>query len=201
MFDATMTQKALNTVANAGLVMDGKLGPKTLAAAMRRAAGRSALLIPTLATVLADKLPEHGIDTALRVRQFLAQACCETDHFATLVEYGGLSYFQRYEGRRDLGNTQAGDGPRFKGRGLLQTTGRANYTALAKATGVDCVNHPELLEEPETAVEAACRYWTARDINAAADAADTRRATLLINGGYNGLADRMKFFELLGVIQ
>ena len=200
MFDASTTQTNLNTVANAGLTVDGQAGAKTFLALLERAAGRVSPLMPTLAALLATKLEEHGINTPLRVRHFLAQACCETDHFNTLVEYGGASYFAKYDGRRDLGNIQPGDGPRFKGRGLLQTTGRANYSALAKATGLDCVNHPELLQDPTNAVEAACLFWVARGVNAAADAADIKRVTLLINGGYNGLSDRMSFYERLGVI-
>lgn len=202
MFNATNTQKQLNAVANAGLATDGIAGPATFAALMKRAAGSLSPLASTLAPILVAKLDAHGINTPLRVRGFLAQACAETDRFRTLVEYGSASYFTRYDGRKDLGNLQPGDGARFKGRGLLQTTGRANYAALATATGLDCVNHPELLEDPANAVEAACRFWVSRPgLNAAADAADVKRTTLLINGGYNGLTDRQTFFNLLGVIQ
>ena len=202
MFDATKTQQALNTVANAGLVVDGKLGPATMVALLTRVTGTGR---PKLATVLApeivSRLAAHEIDTPLRLRQLLAQACCETARFNTLVEYGDDAYFLRYEGRRDLGNVKAGDGPRFRGRGLLQTTGRANYTTLAEVTGLDCVNHPELLADPANAVEAAVRFWSAHNLNRLADAADTKGVTRVINGGLNGLVDRLTFFERLGVLQ
>lgn len=204
MFDASATQRNLNTVANAGLKVDGVAGPKTFSALMVRAAGielRKLPLVPDLATALVARLDLHAINTPLRVRHLLARACVETDHFQTLTEYGSAAYFQRYDNRRDLGNNQPGDGGRFRGRGLLQTTGRANYAALRDATGLDCVNHPEMLADPETAVEAAVRYWSSRKINDAADRNDIRAVCKLINGGLNGLADQMVFFERLAVIQ
>ena len=200
MFDAHATQRNLNNVANAALLVDGQAGPATFAALMRVAAGGQAPLALQLAPVLARLLDAHGINTPLRVRHFLAQACCETDHFRTLTEYGGASYFKKYDGRAALGNTQPGDGARFKGRGLLQTTGRANYAALARAAGLDCVAHPELLEDPEHAVDAAVRFWEACRVNDAADADNLRAVTRLINGGLNGLADRQTFFNRLEVI-
>ena len=205
MFDATTTQKNLNSIAGAGLVVDGHAGPKTFAALLHRAAQRS-LNVATVAALsesLAERLDAQAINTPLRVRHLLAQAACETAGFTRLVESDGGDphYFDRYEGVRMLGNTQPGDGARFKGRGLLDTTGRYNYGVLGRETGKDLVNHPELLEDPDKAVESACLFWARKGVNAAADAADIRRVTLLVNGGYNGLADRMTFYERLGVIQ
>jgi len=70
-----------------------------------------------------------------------------------------------YEYRKDLGNIYPGDGVKFKGRGLIQITGRSNYTAAAKALGIDCINHPELLEQPEWAVKSACWWWENKGLN------------------------------------
>jgi len=152
---------------------------------------------------LSATLPTAEIDTPLRVRHFLAQAACETAAFSRLKESDGGNphYFDRYEGNVNLGNTQEGDGARFCGRGLLDTTGRWNYTHLAKLTGLDCVNHPELLERPATAVVAAVKYWASRNCNAAADTNDIETVTREIDGGLNGLPDRQIFFKRLGVIQ
>lgn len=200
MQNARTIQAKLNTVANAGLVVDGIAGPKTYTALMRVAAGGMAPLALQLAPFLATRLPAFAIDTPRRVFHFLAQGCKETDHFKTLKEYGGPTYFKRYDGRADLGNNQPGDGARFPGRGLLQTTGRANYTALAAATGLDCVNHPELLEDPEHAVEAAVRFWDFKGLNAIADSDNLQRVTRRVNGGLNGLAERQAAYDRLKVL-
>jgi len=202
MFDASTTQTNLNRVANAGLKVDGIAGPATFAALLARAGLRVvAPLDHDLGASLAAKLDSYGINTPIRVRHFLAQTACETWAFTVLKERGDAAYFQRYEGRRDLGNTQPGDGALYCGRGLLDTTGRYNYSLLADLTKLDCVNHPELLEEPDYAVLAACVFWQHRDVNALADANDIQGVTRAINGGLNGLADRMTYFERLGVLQ
>ena len=80
------------------------------------------------------------------------------------------------------------------------TTGRYNYTKLAEDTGLDCVDHPELLEDPEHAVEAAVRYWDHRGINALADANDLKAVTRAVNGGLNGYTDRALAFQRLAVL-
>jgi putative chitinase len=202
MFDASATQANLNHVANAGLTVDGIAGPATFAALLARAGLNGSIpLGHDLGVALVAHLDAYDINTSLRVRHFLAQAACETFAFTVLKERGDAAYFQRYEGRRDLGNTQPGDGARFCGRGLLDTTGRYNYALLAGLTGLDCINHPELLEVPDNAVLAACIYWQHRNVNALADANDINGVTRAVNGGLNGLADRMTFFDRLGVLQ
>lgn len=149
-------------------------------------------LMRTLVDPLNRYLGEAGIlDSRLQLVHFLAQGCHETDRFNTLVEYGGRSYFRRYDGREDLGNTQPGDGYRFRGRGFLQTTGRFNYAEAAKASGIDILNSPDLAADPDTAVRVAVFYWTSKKIAPAAERDDVRRVTLLINGGLNGFEDRM----------
>ena len=95
-----------------------------------------------------------------------------------------------YEGRKDLGNTEPGDGPRYKGRGLLQLTGRANYRKLGAILGVDLENRPELAAEPVLSLRIACEYWKSRRINDPCDSDDLREVTRRVNGGYNGLEDR-----------
>lgn len=135
----------------------------------------------------------HGVDTRLRLCHFLAQAAQETDGFRTLEEYGGARYFLRYEGRRDLGNTQAGDGIRYHGRGIFQLTGRANYRRFGRILGIDLEGEPERAKEPDTSLAVAFAYWSERAINAAADADDVERVTKLINGGRNGLAERTRY--------
>jgi len=133
-----------------------------------------------------------GLTTRLRICHFLAQAAHETDRFRTLEEYGGQSYFARYEGRRDLGNIVAGDGARFHGRGIVQLTGRANYRRFGLAVGVDLEREPERAKEPEISLRVAFAYWRERGCNAAADADEIVRVTTLVNGGRNGLAERTR---------
>ncbi|MBO5387618.1 MAG: hypothetical protein J6A59_05690 [Lachnospiraceae bacterium] len=102
---------------------------------------------------------------------------------------------KKYEGRKDLGNTQKGDGMRFKGRGLIQITGRANYTELSNDVGINFVSQPLLLSLPEYAVMSACWFWDKRKLNKYADAGEFKEITRRINGGYNGLEDREKLYH------
>ena len=87
-----------------------------------------------------------------------------------------------YEGRKNLGNLQAGDGPKFIGRGVLQLTGRANYEAYGKKLGLDLANHPELACTPEVSVKIACQYFKDRKLDEAADKWDLDTITLKVNG-------------------
>ena len=89
-----------------------------------------------------------------------------------------------------LGNAQPGDGRRFMGRGIIQLTGRDNYTKYAGLTGLPLVENPGLAEVPETAVYIACLYWKRKGLNTLADADNGMQITRLINGGYNGIEDR-----------
>ncbi len=95
-------------------------------------------------------------------------------------------------GRRNLGNTEPGDGWRFRGRGIKQTTGRHNYGEVKKVTGIDVVSDPDLLAHPDTGVRAGCIYWDSRKCNELADKDDIVALTKRINGGTNGLDDRRK---------
>jgi len=139
--------------------------------------------------------------TPLRVAYFLAQLGHESGSFKYVRE---IASGAAYEGRADLGNTHVGDGVRFRGRGLIQITGRANYKACGKALGVDLEAHPELLEFPLNAALSAGWYWASRNLNTVVDkdrGANTGldqavfiRVTKAINGGTNGLADRQARF-------
>ena len=140
----------------------------------------------------------YGISTPLRRAHFLAQVCHES---------GGLRWSEElasgaaYEGRRDLGNTEAGDGRRFKGRGLIQLTGRSNYRQYAarcreRGDALDVEAEPERVADPPHAAAVAGWYWDSRRINAPADADDVVAVTKKINGGTNGLDDRKRYLAL-----
>lgn len=143
-----------------------------------------------------------ALNTPERLAAFFAQIGHESTSLLDVRERWGPTPAQkRYEGRRDLGNLQPGDGKRYMGRGLLQTTGRANYAALRdrlRADGIACPDfeaEPETLEQPEWAAMSAVDYWSMRKINDAADAGDFIRVTKLVNGGTNGLPDRKLRWE------
>lgn len=96
-------------------------------------------------------------------------------------------------GARNLGNTQPGDGWKFRGRGLIQVTGRSNYSACSRALYGDeqiLLNEPDILAEPDGAIRSACWFWNSRKLNALADREDLEGVTRLINGGTNGMDDR-----------
>jgi len=136
---------------------------------------------------------ERSIATPLRQAHFIAQLAHESGAFRYAEE---LASGDAYEGRADLGNTQPDDGRRFKGRGLIQLTGRANYTAYGRAIGRDLTADPTpVATDPALAVDAACWFWETRGLNALADADDVERATRRINGGLNGYADRQAYLR------
>jgi putative chitinase len=135
---------------------------------------------------------EFEIDTPLRMAAFLAQLAHESGSLKYVRE---LATGGAYEGRTDLGNTEPGDGIRYKGRGLIQITGRANYEAVGRALGIDCLSSPELLELPDNACRSAGWFWQNRKLNDLADREDFKLITKRINGGYNGYQDRLKYYE------
>jgi putative chitinase len=143
-------------------------------------------LLPHLNTTM----QRYAITTPLRKAHFLAQVGHESDGFNTNEEYASGA---DYEGRRDLGNTQAGDGVRFKGRGLIQVTGRANYADCGRALNVDLINNPRRLGDFDLACLSAGWYWDTRKLNNHADRDDILTITKIINGGTNGLADRQSY--------
>ncbi len=133
-----------------------------------------------------------AITTPLRRAHFLAQVGHESGELRYTEE---LASGTAYNGRGDLGNTQPGDGPRFKGRGLIQLTGRANYIAFGKSCGQDFCAAPaetRIATEPALAVQAAVWFWQTHNLNAIADKDDVITLTRRINGGTNGLDDRKR---------
>lgn len=158
--------------------------PAELTTMMPYAAARST----TYAPLLAEAMAEFGIDTARRQAAFLAQVCHESGSLRYTKE---LADGAAYNGRADLGNTQPGDGPRYKGRGLIQITGRSNYRDCGAALGLDLVGHPEVLELPEPACRSAAWFWKSRGLNQFADSDAFGSLTRRINGGYNGIDDRI----------
>ena len=138
-------------------------------------------------------MDEYGIsENALRAAAFLAQIAHESGSLRYVRE---LASGEAYEGRKDLGNTEPGDGPRFRGRGLIQVTGRANYAACAAALGVDLLTDPVLLESPALAARSAGWFWGSRRLNELADKGDFLLITKRINGGLNGWVDRKNYYE------
>ena len=129
------------------------------------------------------------------LRQFMAQCAHECAHFNTMEEYASGA---AYEGRRDLGNTQPGDGRRYKGRGYIQLTGRANYRTFGRALGLDLEGNPNLALQPAVAAKVALKYWKDRVRPRVSNFCNTRDATYYINGGSNGLSDREKYFRKYG---
>lgn len=156
-------------------------------------AGRQAgVFVPVLNTAMA----KYGIVTRLRMAAFIAQVGHESGQFRWLKELWGPTAQQAgYEGRSDLGNKVNGDGFKYRGRGLIQVTGRANYAACGDALGLDLINKPELLEQPQYAAMSAGWFWSTRGLNTLADQSDFLKITKRINGGTNGLADRQALYD------
>jgi predicted chitinase len=146
---------------------------------------------------LTAAMAKYEINTPLRAAAFLAQLAHESGEFRWMEEIWGSTAAQRgYEGRKDLGNTQPGDGRRFKGRGPIQLTGRANYKKYGDLLGVDFVGNPELAAKPEYAFQTAALYWQSHGCNELADIENFVTITKKINGGTNGLAERERYYAI-----
>ena len=148
---------------------------------------RQNVIIAAVGEVLAATLDSYAINTRLRIAHFLGQTCHESAGFRTTEEFASG---ENYEGRLDLGNTKQGDGVRYKGRGLLQLTGRANYKTFGALLGVDLEGNPELAAEPVQSLRIACEFWKEKKLNPFCDSDDIVEVTRRINGGKNGLVER-----------
>ena len=166
--------------------------PKELAQCTGARIDRATTFLPHIEAAA----PDFEINTPERMAAFLAQVGHESGGLHWLVEIWGPSIAQtHYEGRADLGNTEDGDGFRFRGRGLIQITGRANYAAASEALATDFVRSPEMLAEPDMAVRSAMWFWRSHGLNELADAGDFERITRKINGGLNGEDGRVALWE------
>lgn len=173
--------------------------PEALAAALGCPVSR----VNAFADHLLAACDAYAINTPARLAAFLAQIGHESGALRYVREVWGPTPAQaRYEGRKDLGNLQPGDGLRYCGRGLVQTTGRANYVALRNRLrarmgpeGPDFEAEPEALEQPRWAAWSAADYWGWRQLNDLADRGDFETITRRINGGLNGQADRLARWE------
>ncbi|WP_395600207.1 glycoside hydrolase family 19 protein [Pseudomonas sp. B19125] len=156
-------------------------------------AGRNAgVFVPVLNTAMG----RYGVVGNLRVSAFIAQVGHESGQLRYVREIWGPTAQQLgYEGRADLGNTVKGDGSKFRGRGLIQITGRANYATCGEALGLDLINQPELLEQPQYAAMSAAWFWSTRGLNTLADQEDFVKITRRINGGLTGQADRQALYD------
>jgi predicted chitinase len=160
----------------------------------------SAAKLTPLLPHLNGAMVEYAINTPARAAAFVAQLAHESGEFRWMEEiWGPTSAQRRYEPPADLakrlGNVQPGDGKRFKGRGPIQLTGRANYQRFGKLLGIDLVAAPERAAAPDVAFRIAALYWANRGLNELADSQNFREITRRINGGFNGLADRLRYFD------
>ena len=146
--------------------------------------------IPSFIAPLNGAMHEFHINSPLRQAAFIAQIAHESGELRYVEEIAsGIAY----EHRKDLGNTQPGDGMKFKGRGLIQITGRNNYHECGKALGVDLITNPELLETNDMACRSAAWFWASHGLNDLADKGDFERITKRINGGLNGYQERLAY--------
>lgn len=149
--------------------------------------------------VLNDAMAHYQIIGVKRVAAFVAQVGHESGQLRYVRELGDDAYLSKYDTGRlasRLGNTpeRDGDGQKYRGRGLIQITGRANYQACGRALGLDLIEQPALLEQPQWAAQSAAWFWASRELNALADAGHFDAITQRINGGQNGAAERRALY-------
>lgn len=179
---------------------------------------KAELLLPSLLAAMA----EREIDRPLRIAAFVATLAHESGEFRVIEEdlwysAGGLlrtfgKYFtpvqaqayarqpekianRAYANRGGNGLEESGDGWRYRGRGYIQVTLKENYRKASAVLGVDLVKNPALAAEPATACFLAAWFWQANGCNQKADADDLRGVTKIVNGGQNGLRERLRFYE------
>lgn len=142
---------------------------------------------------LNDTFNRYEINTPMRMAHFLAQVLHESSAFKYTAEIWGNTPAQlKYDTRVDLGNTPEadGDGYKYRGRGWIQLTGKANYQSASTEFGQDFINNPDLLQNYPYAAMTAGWFWKSKGLNAFADKDDIMSITKKVNGGFNGLDDR-----------
>ena len=167
-------------------------------------------IMPRLRSIDSDKLKEYfnaltpaliefEIIAPLRVAAFLAQIAHESGQLKYWEEIWGPTPAQKgYEGRADLGNTEPGDGYKYRGRGPIQITGRDNYKHYGALLNLHLIEKPDLAALPENGFRIAACYWKTHGLNELADGkvvVDFRMITRRINGGYSHLFERLEFWE------
>jgi putative chitinase len=168
--------------------------------------------------ILNDLMPKYDIDSPQRIAAFIAQCSHESGHFEKLIEnlnYGAkglimtwpkrftstdqVNKYARqpemianyvYANRLGNGDELSGDGWKYRGRGLIQLTGKYNYQKFADTVGMDLEQVTRYLETKQGAAEAACLFWKNNKLNSHADVGDIKGMTKVINGGYIGLPER-----------
>lgn len=148
-----------------------------------------------VAQILNERGNEFGIVNKFRLCAFMATIIHESGCFRYTKE---LASGRAYEFRTDLGNTPIddGDGAKYKGRGFIQITGRTNYEKVQEALHVPCVEHPELLENYPLCLVASLWWWKNNGCNQLADRDNIELVTKRVNGGYNGLSERKKYYDM-----
>ncbi len=222
MIDVMQMQQRLADAGYYRRTVDGLLGRRTYSALLsfvaRKELGDKGLAIGDGCIAF---LPAAAIDTGMRLAHFVAQTATETggfnaleenlsysakrmmvvfpSRFPTLASTAGLVNNPRafalkvYSSRLGNGPPASGDGWTFRGRGLIQLTGRSNYQARATETGLPLVDRPEIASDPATSVQIASLYWTSREINDRADTDDVREVRRRVNGGSIGLPEARTF--------
>lgn len=194
-----------------GLVVDGIVGPRTWSALGSNIetspAGGAGVSLEQLRAIMTNlsaargreclphlnaAMTEASIDRRLRRAAFIAQLAHESSELRYFEE---LADGSAYEGRRDLGNTQPGDGRRYKGRGPIQLTGRSNYRAAGQALHLDLEGQPELAAHVDLGFRVAGWFWTRHNLNVLADAGQFTEITRKINGGLNGQRSREQYYQ------
>lgn len=176
-----------------------KLTPDLMFAALPRFSGgngeRQREIVVAVTPYLRESFAAIGICRDYEIAALMGQFTHESAGFRTTEEFASGA---AYEGRKDLGNTEPGDGVRFKGRGILQVTGRGNYQALAEKLKIpEIYTSPKTVAEPKYAVAAAIDYVISRDVmrHCGPDTCDVAAITRRINGGLNGLEDRLRYTQ------
>lgn len=157
--------------------------------------------IQGLTKALNETFVKYNIDSKLRIKNFLCQVIHESGRFVFMEEIWGNTNAQKsYEMRIDLGNNEKGDGFKFRGRGFIQITGKFNYSLISKDFNFDFVKNPDKLKEFPYSCLSAGWFWNRKNLNFFADLDDIKSITKKINGGYNGLEDRIKWSVLIETI-
>jgi putative chitinase len=191
---ARALQKRLKAAGYDPGLIDGFRGPRTFAALCSYVAGHD---LGSLGLALGRGMATWCADfSPLNLAHFIGQGAHETGRMKWLTELGGPTYCARYDGRKDLGNCNPGDGYRFRGRGFpMHLTGRANYAWMSKEVGVDLVANPDRAAAPELSIRIGVIYWRSRGLDHLAEDDDVEAVTEGVNGGHNGLEERRQFTD------